>query len=69
LALERYVHYVRGHGGVVKGWSFKHGGRMAIEGFPTVYMSYHPSPQNTNTGKLTEGMFRNVLRVVRSEVG
>jgi len=32
------------------------------EGSPVIVCSYHPSPRNTQTGKLTEKMFLSVLR-------
>jgi uracil-DNA glycosylase len=67
IALDRYLHYVKVHGGKVSGIDFKHGKRVAIEGFPMLYMSYHPSPQNTNTGKLTEKMFIDVLKKIRTD--
>lgn len=67
IALERYVHYVKHCGGHAPKIHFKHGAKCAIEGFPLLYMSYHPSPQNTNTGKLTEGMFAQVLREIRRD--
>ena len=69
IALERYVHYVKHYGGHVPKLAFKHGSKYAIEGFPMLYMSYHPSPQNTNTGKLTEAMFAKVLREIRKDQG
>jgi len=40
---------------------FAHGARFSIGGF-TVFGSYHPSQQNTFTGRLTQGMLRAVLR-------
>lgn len=67
LALERYLHYVKHYGGCPPKIAFKHGAKCAIAGFPMLYMSYHPSPQNTNTGKLTETMFINVLREIRRD--
>ncbi|MCI4358129.1 MAG: uracil-DNA glycosylase [Thermoplasmata archaeon] len=32
---------------------------------PMLWASYHPSPQNTNTGKLTAAMFLGLLRQIR----
>lgn len=48
-------------------WQFRHGGRFALEGCPTVYASYHPSPQNTNTGKLTDTMFLELIKTIQAE--
>jgi uracil-DNA glycosylase family 4 len=36
------------------------------EGIPVIVCSYHPSPRNTQTGKLTEKMFLSVLRKTRA---
>ena len=44
---------------------FTHGGVTALEGGVTVVSSYHPSQQNTQTGKLTEAMFDEVFRKAR----
>lgn len=47
--------------------AFGHGERVAIDGLPSLVGLYHPSRQNTNTGKLTPGMYDSVLaRVVDS---
>lgn len=40
---------------------FAHGARFALAGF-ALFGSYHPSQQNTFTGRLTQGMLRGVLR-------
>jgi uracil-DNA glycosylase len=36
---------------------------------PIVWASYHPSPQNTNTGRLTREMFVGLLRQIRGSWG
>jgi uracil-DNA glycosylase family 4 len=47
---------------------FAHGVRYRIGG-DVVYASYHPSQQNTFTGKLTQRMLRAVLRRAAREGG
>jgi uracil-DNA glycosylase len=43
--------------------TFSHGKVLRLgQGIPVIVCSYHPSPRNTQTGKLTEGMFLSVLR-------
>ena len=36
---------------------------------PTMVASYHPSPRNTNTGRLTKDSFLEVLLRLREELG
>ncbi|MGE5195924.1 MAG: uracil-DNA glycosylase [Anaerolineae bacterium] len=50
-----------------RGIHFEHGKRVFFEGLPTLYGCYHPSPQNTNTGKLTEAMLIEILKQIKSE--
>jgi len=45
---------------------FAHGACYALPGgLPRLFASYHPSQQNTQTGKLTPEMFQNVLREIQ----
>ena len=44
---------------------FAHGSVARIDGGPVLVGCYHPSRQNTNTGKLTAPMMESVFRTVR----
>ena len=50
-------------------FKFSHGAEFAIPGGRVVIASFHPSLQNTNTGKLTRGMFSDVFERARVLVG
>ncbi len=50
-----------GHGKVYVG--------TRLKPFPTLIASYHPSQQNTQTGKLTRPMFHSIFRKVRQNLG
>ncbi len=49
----------------LKKYPFTHGASYQEEG-KLVFCCYHPSPQNTNTGKLTQKMFQDLLIAVRN---
>lgn len=57
---------LRSRGARVQGMRFAHGA-VYVPGpdFPAVVASYHPSRQNTNTGRLTEPMLDRVFDEVR----
>ena len=48
---------------------FGHGASHAVEPGLTFFDSYHCSRYNTNTGVLTEAMFRAVFRQIRRYLG
>lgn len=60
-AFDAYLVHVKQKGHSIRGLHFRHGESYAFEGLPTLHACYHPSPQNTNTGKLTVTMMRTVL--------
>ncbi len=49
--------------------AFGHGARHAIGDDRWLLCSYHPSRQNTNTGRLTRRMWHDVFRVARQLIG
>ncbi len=54
----------RALGGKVAGHPFGHGARSRLGGVE-LFSSYHCSRYNTNTGRLTEGMFVSVFSDIR----
>lgn len=50
--------------------AFRHGARYDLgDGLPTLFASYHPSPRNTNTRRLTAEAFTGVLADIRDHLG
>jgi uracil-DNA glycosylase family 4 len=47
------------------GFQFRHGAEHSLPGGIDLIASYHPSLQNTNTGKLTRAMFLDVFKRAR----
>jgi len=47
-------------------YTFSHGASYKLPGtLPQLFATYHPSQQNTHTGRLTPAMFASVLRSIR----
>ena len=66
-AFDAYLSYAKSHGAVTKGLRFSHGKKYALGRLPTLYASYHPSPRNTHTGKLTMKMLFALLARIRRD--
>jgi len=53
-----------------RGLAFRHGAAYPLgDGLPTLFAAYHPSQQNTQTGRLTASMFDRVLTEIKSGLG
>ncbi len=71
LALGRVAHdtVLRAFGARAAEFPFAHGARHVLnEKGPVVFDSYHCSRYNTNTGVLTEAMFRDVFASIRTQL-
>lgn len=70
IAFAACLLLLRERGGAGTGLRFVHGASYDLgPGLPVLVASYHPSRQNTNTGRLTEAMLDQVFRTVRELVG
>ena len=70
VAFETYVKFLKDRGVETQGFKFYHGALYRPPSpYPALVASYHPSRQNTQTGKLTEPMFDAVLRKVQRLTG
>jgi uracil-DNA glycosylase family 4 len=56
----------RGEINSLAAFPFRHGASYRLPGrLPRLFVAYHPSQQNTFTGKLTQAMFLRVLKSIR----
>jgi uracil-DNA glycosylase len=71
LAMDGFLAVLREEGRVPrrKGFAFGHGVSHDLGGGVTLFCSYHPSQQNTFTGKLTPAAFDRVLNDIRRHLG
>jgi uracil-DNA glycosylase family 4 len=65
LALLKRTGLINSRAGLI----FGHGVRYELSAeLPKLYAAYHPSRQNTQTGRLTDAMFDQVLHAISSEM-
>ncbi len=72
IAFDHYLDVLKARGLVRSraGFAFGHNRQFSIgPGLPVLISSYHPSQQNTSTGKLTEKMLLDVFRRARKAAG
>jgi uracil-DNA glycosylase family 4 len=69
IAMRAYLGVLKQRGKISSHaeFPFRHGANYALPGeLPRLFASYHPSQQNTFTGKLTAEMLENVLKDVKN---
>lgn len=72
IAFDGFIRLMRDRGRISSAapFVFRHGASYALPGSggapgPRLFAVYHPSQQNTQTGRVTPAMYRRVLREVR----
>jgi uracil-DNA glycosylase family 4 len=68
IAFDGYLRLLKDRGQIppASAYRFAHGAEFALpSSLPRLFASYHPSQQNTQTGRLTPAMFMKVLRRIR----
>jgi uracil-DNA glycosylase family 4 len=69
IAFENLIKICRGQGMEVPRFEFRHGGVYQLgDELPWLVASYHPSQQNTQTGRLTTAMFDEIWQKAKSMV-
>ncbi len=67
IGFENVLGIYRGKGINIPHQEFKHGQVYLLnDGLPWMVASYHPSQQNTQTGRLTVAMFDQVWQTAKS---
>ncbi len=68
IAMKAYLDLLKSRGAIatLAAFPFRHGAFYKFPGnLPALFLSYHPSQQNTFTGKLTPAMLLQVLRQIQ----
>jgi len=71
IGFDSYLAYLKRSGAVQRtaGYKFGHAASYAMPNSVTLLASYHPSNQNTATGKLTAAMFEAIFRKAKKIAG
>jgi len=76
IAFDGFIKLLRRRGELARtpSFAFRHGARYELSlekscARQTLFAVYHPSQQNTQTGRVTPAMYRRVLRDVRKHLG
>ncbi|MDE3055206.1 MAG: uracil-DNA glycosylase [Verrucomicrobiota bacterium] len=61
IAFDAFRLFAKEEGVSMRNMRFCFGARYLLPRLPTLYVSYHPSPRNTQTGRLTQEMLTSLL--------
>jgi uracil-DNA glycosylase family 4 len=68
IALTQTLKSLRQKGLEIPPLAFGHGKVYPLPNGQTIITTYHPSQQNTQTGKLTRPMFHNIFKIIKKKL-